>query len=487
MNNPFLKNTLGSKETAQQVAQRAQEFVPAYQRFLEKHGLKAGEPFERLPQLDKESYILAYPFEELLATDEQEILAIYSSSGSSGNPFYWPTLKSNSRFIPAGVRSFLEERFAIHQKKTLAIVGLSLGSWAGGEYLSWAMKTMALDAPYPFGVFCPGNHHDEIIKMISQLNSLVDQIVLFMVPSAIAHLHLKATQLKQTLPLDKLKYVVLGEPFPENLRASLQSRAGIEENSPFMFSLYGSSDTGGLGVESLATIALRRVLCRNKVLADALSIESPIPHFFHFNIPNTFLETVDEHLCVTRWQGIPLVRYILYDRVALYSWQELKKVILTSELLEPEDEPWAKILSSASEQLPDLIAVTGRADSCLLLNGINLTEYMLDEAVKCQELQSILTGLYRAKIAYQEARQYLAFDLEIEQEVSPDQGTVDKVYQLLVQSLGKVQPIFLNYWRNVYSAWDNDPTQRILQLNLLPWPTLSQATETSIKYRGIEN
>ena len=117
MNNPFLKNTLGSKETAQQVAQRAQECVPAYQRFLEKHGLKVVEPFERLPQSDKESYILAYPFEELLATDEQEILAIYSSSGSSGNPCYWPRLKSSSRFIPAGVRSLLEDYFAIHQKK----------------------------------------------------------------------------------------------------------------------------------------------------------------------------------------------------------------------------------------------------------------------------------------------------------------------------------------------------------------------------------
>jgi len=75
MNNPFLKNTLGSKETAQQVAQRAQEFVPAYQRLLEKHGLKAGEPFERLPQLDKESYILAYPFEELLATSVRGFLS----------------------------------------------------------------------------------------------------------------------------------------------------------------------------------------------------------------------------------------------------------------------------------------------------------------------------------------------------------------------------------------------------------------------------
>ncbi len=133
----------------------------------------------------------------------------------------------------------LEDWFGIDQKKTLAIVGLSLGSWIGGEYISWALKTMALDTPYPFWVFSPGNHHDEIITMVCQMNSLVDQIVLFLVPSAIAHLHLKASQSKQSLPFDKLRYVVTGEPFPESMRASFQRRAGVEENSPFMFSVYG--------------------------------------------------------------------------------------------------------------------------------------------------------------------------------------------------------------------------------------------------------
>ena len=179
------------------------------------------------------------------------------------------------------------------------------------------------------------------------------------------------------------------------------------------------------------------------------------------------------------------MRYILYDRVALYSWKELKQALVTSELLDSEDEPWVKILSATSDQLPDLVAVTGRADSCLILRGANLTEYMLDEAVKCKELHSILTGLYRARIVYEQDRQYLAFDLEIRSSVSPDEATINLVYHSLVQTLGRLEPYLLEAWKNNYSVWDSDPTQWVLRLNFLPWPSLSQATEKTIKHRGI--
>jgi phenylacetate-CoA ligase len=485
VNKEFLKTALGSKETAEQVAERAQRAVPAYKRFLEKHGLKGGEPFDLLPQMDKESYALAYRFAELLADDSEEIFTIFRSSGSSGNSFYWPQLKSASRSSPAALRAFLESAFAVHQKKTLAIVGLPLGGWIGGESFSWALKNMALDTPYPFWVFSPGNHPDEILKMVCKMEPLVDQIVVFIVPSAVAHLHLKAEQLKQSLPSKKLRYIVTGEPFPESSRASLQSRAGVEEDTPFMLSLYGSADTGPLGAESLASVALRKLLYRNNELANSLGIESPIPHFFHFLDPETYLENVGGHICVTRWQGIPLVRYILYDRVALYSWKELKQAILTSEVLDSGDAALVKILSDASDQLPDLVAVTGRADSCLILGGANLMEYMLDAAVKCEELHDILTGLYRARIVYEEDRQYLAFDLEIREGISPEEATNNRVYYALMQSLGRVQPIFLNFWQNIYSAWDSDPEKRILRLNFVPFPGLSQATETTLQQRGI--
>jgi hypothetical protein len=55
----------------------------------------------------------------------------------------------------------------------------------------------------------------------------------------------------------------------------------------------------------------------------------------------------------------------------------------------------------------------------------------------------------------------------------------------LVQALGREQPEFLDDWRNVYSTWDADPQRRILRLNCLPYPALSQRLEKDIKQRGI--
>ncbi|AFZ24435.1 hypothetical protein Cylst_2202 [Cylindrospermum stagnale PCC 7417] len=485
MNKAFLKNSLGSKETAEKLAQKAQQVVPAYKRYLETHDLKPGEPFENLPTSDKKSYALVYPYEDILVREPEEIFALFRSSGSSGNSFYWPQLKSTYRSAPVVGKKFFEDIFAIEQKKTLAIVGFNLGGWIGGESASWNLKNVALNAPYPFWVLCPGNDIDEIIKIICQLESSVEQIILLIVPSAIAHLHLRASQLKQSLPVKKLRYLVGGEPFPETLRIFFQNQAEVADNIPFMLSIYASADTGNLGFESLYSVAVRKLLCQNEALTGELGIEFPIPQFFHFAAPDTFLEIVNGNLCVTLWQGIPLVRYILYDRVSLYSWRELRQAILSSPHLNPQDEPWVKLLQSASEGLPDLIAITGRADRCLIIGAANLMEYMLDEAVKNEDLKDILTGLYRATIVYEENQQYLSFNLETIQDIDLDLEKIDLVYYSLVKTLGRLEPYFFEAYKNLYSIWDTDRKKRILRLNFVSWPSLSQTTKTSIKQRGI--
>ncbi|MEO0843505.1 MAG: hypothetical protein AAF063_32120 [Cyanobacteria bacterium J06643_5] len=486
MNNAFVRNFLGSKQLASEVAQRVQKSVPAYQNFLQKQQVNIEDVFENLPPLDKETYALAYPWKELLADNYDECFCINRSSGSSGKPFYWPQMKSENRSSPVGFKNFLEGAFAIHRKKTLAILGYSLGSWVGGDALSWVLKSMAIDTTYPFMVFSPGSNLDEIIEMISTMESLVEQIIVFIVPSAIPYLHLKASELQISLPLDKIRYMVGSEPFPESLRASLQKRSGLGDEVSFMYSIYGSADTGTLGIESQATVTLRKILYRNQNLATKLGFESPIPHFFHFSSKDIFLETIHGHLCVTRWQGIPLVRYIVYDKVSLYSWKELKQAVLNSEYLDSENnQALIEILSNTNDQLPDLIAVTGRADKSVILSGNNFTEYMLDAAIKSEELDDILTGLYQAQEICEEDRQYLAIDLEIRQNISPDRSLIDRVYYFLIQSLGQLQPSFLNYWQDIYSNWDNDLQKRILKLNFVPWPTLSEKAKTSIKQRGI--
>ncbi len=485
MKEKILKAVLGSKQGAEAVVYRAKNSVPAYKKFLQQQNILDVKAFEELPVTDKGSYILSFPFEDLLFDDFGEISTIESSSGSSGSPFYWPTLKSHDLSAPTIVRSLLEDWFDISRKKTLAIVGMSLGSSFGGEYTSWAMKTMALQTSYPFWVFSPGNRHDEIIKFIQQMKSLVDQIIIFMVPSAIGHLHFRAKEKNENLPLSKIRYVVTGEPFPESFRVTLRRSAGIGELDPFMFSIYGSADTSSFGVESRSTVSLRRLLHQNPDLSKELGIDLPIPLFFHVTDPELYLERVNGQLCVTRWQAIPLVRYLLHDDVELMDWKELKKAIVTSETLKSEDKPLKRTLLSSSDYLPDILAVRGRADSALILNGSNLTESMIDDAVKCEELQELLTGLYRASIVFEKERQYLLFDLEIKQGVFSAKKEVDRIYTVLMKRLASVQPEFQEDWQNIYRIWDDDPSKRILKITLLPWPALSRTTETQIKQRGL--
>jgi len=481
----FSKKSIGAMESAKRCLRKAAAEVKAYQQFLRDRQAGESRELHAFPLTDKQCYLMRYPFADLLAGEWEETFAVFSSSGSSGHPFYWPQLKSAHRASSARLRHFLEAVFAVHERRTLAIVGLALGSWIGGDHFSWVLKDMAIEVPYGFAVFSPGNRHAEIIEIIRQAECFVDQIILFVCPSAIGHLRLLAEEEGQALPLSKLRYIVLGEPFPENLRSSLEHSAGLTPSASVMFSIYGSADTGVLGFESPASVLLRKLCQQQQGVAEALGVPSTIPTFFHLADPEAFLEEVDGELCVTKWQGIPLLRYNLHDRVQLFEWKAICEALgqIGSPSLPPELS--RTFLSAALAELPDLLAILGRADRCLILCGTNLTEYMLDEAVRAPELQPYLTGLYRARIGFARERQHLELLLEFKGGIQVSEQTLDEVYRRLVVTLGRAQPEFADDWNNVYSRWDDDPAHRILQLQGVSWPTLSHETESSIKQRGI--
>jgi phenylacetate-CoA ligase len=200
-------------------------------------------------------------------------------------------------------------------------VGLALGSWIGGDFFSWLLKSVAINAPYPLAMFSPGNKHDEIIAMLHSAERFVDQFILVCCPSAIGHLVLRSKENDWPLPLHKMRYLVIGEAFPETLREELQIKAS--EGDTLMFSVYGSADTGLLGFESPASVILRKICIADPLVGEDLGLGRVTPHFFHHADPDTYLESIDNELCVTKWQGIPLVRYNLHDSVRLYYWQDI--------------------------------------------------------------------------------------------------------------------------------------------------------------------
>jgi phenylacetate-CoA ligase len=316
--------------------------------------------------------------------------------------------------------------------------------------------------------------------MIQAVDPFVDQVVLFVCPSAIGHLRLLAEQSGKPLPLEKIRYVVIGEPFPESIRLGLRTESLASEGDPVIVSVFGSADTGVLGVESSASAMVRGWCEHDHALAVELGFGGVVPHLFHAADPSAFLETVRGELHVTKWQGVPLVRYNLHDAARLLSWRE---VVARASRKPNGHMTAARHLLKESENLPDIMAITGRADSCLMLCGTNLTEAMLDAAVRSPALAAWLTGNYRARVLHEGRHQQLEFVLECRAGIPPSAATENEIYSRLITALGNAQPEFHDDWENIYRRWDDDPALRVLALKTVAWPALAESA--TIKQRGI--
>src|SRR5262249_21409371 len=148
-----------------------------------------------------------------------------ASGDGRGGGFFWPRLRSEDAKAEPHIHSTLIQAFQLDKNKTLAIVALSLGSWAGGEQFAFTFNTLALTSQLPLVVFSPGNQHGEIIEIIEKCHYGFDQIVIALCPSAIFYLEQLAQERKMALPLHKISFFAAGEPFPENLRIDLQRKA----------------------------------------------------------------------------------------------------------------------------------------------------------------------------------------------------------------------------------------------------------------------
>lgn len=368
----------------------------------------------------------------------------------------------------------------------MAIVAAALGSWIGGDYLSWILKSIAIKARYPFCVFAPGKQPDEIVEAITSNTLGVEQFILFLCPSDIPHLYFGAEAIGKVIPSVQLRYVVTAEPVPESVRMSLQEKAGVPQSQSFMLSIYGSTDTGVLGVESAGSVAIRKLLTLNDRLAGQFGFASPIPHLFHSFAPDVYLEVIERELCVTKWQGIPIVRYNLRDCVSLYRWHAVRRAIVESKVISPEQEPYREVVRTTSRFYGDLIAVHGRTDRCIILGGSNLTEPILDEAVRSPSLQHILTGQYRAQVVYRGDQQFLELQLEQKPGVAVDSAAAQFVYCALIEKLGQLQPEFERDWETVYQHRNMDPDRRVIQIKWHEWPAISVPSANVAKQASLK-
>src|SRR3989344_1158590 len=133
--------------------------VPAYRDFLRKAGVPALKiktigDFAEVPTIDKQNYLRQYPLQSLCwdGKFKNKRWVVSSTSGSTGEPFYFPREELQDQQQAATADLYLRTNFQIHKRSTLYIDAFPMGAWIGGEFTYEAVRLVAKRGKYPLSI-----------------------------------------------------------------------------------------------------------------------------------------------------------------------------------------------------------------------------------------------------------------------------------------------------------------------------------------------
>lgn len=309
------------------------ERVPAYKDFLktqkfDPQQVKSIRDFASIPVIDKDNYLRKYSRDQLSWDGKfsDGSWVISTTSGSTGQPFYFPRTNLQDDYYAVTAELYLRENFRIQDRTTLYIDAFAMGAWIGGLFTYEAIKRIA-DKGYRLSIITPGIHKEEILNAVVNLGDEFDQVIIGCYPPMMKDvLDLGAEQ-----GIDWSKYnlglIFSAEGFGEKFRDHVHSTAGAQDIYRGSLNHYGTVDQGTHGHETPTSIFIRRYAVDNPELFHALfgpgrkqpTLVQYMPELFYF-------EERDGGLICSSYSGIPLVRYDLKDRGGILKSNQIDKL-----------------------------------------------------------------------------------------------------------------------------------------------------------------
>ena len=306
--------------------------VPAYKAFLTEQGIsyssiQSFEDFAKLPLITKQNYHSRYPLADLCYNGELTLCdAIAVSSGSTGKPTFWPRFFTDELQIATRFEQIFHDSFHADTRPTLAVICFTLGTWVGGMYTTNCCRYLASKG-YPVTVVTPGNNKDEIFRVVQELGTAFEQVVLLGYPPFLKDVIDSGIARGVEWQRYQIKLVMAGEVFSEEWRSLVGERVSSKNPCYDSASLYGTADAGVLGNETPLSICIRRFLAEHPDAARALFGESRLPTLVQYDPLSRFFEVQDGTLLFSGDNGIPLVRYHISDNGGLISYEEMLKFL----------------------------------------------------------------------------------------------------------------------------------------------------------------
>ncbi len=399
--------------------------VPAYKDFLHAHRIKPADittihDFQRLPLLNKTNYLRKYPMEMLCwdGSYGKGQWVISSTSGSLGEPFYFPREHDQDLQYAITAELYLRNQFAIDRKKTLYVVAFPMGAWIGGVFTYEALKIIAGNG-YDISVITPGIHKQEVINAVKQLAGSFDQVIIGAYAPFLKDILDDGAAQGIDWPRHKMGFVFSAEAFTEKFRDYII--AMTQPDNPLLFSLnhYGTVDMGTMAHETPESILIRRQLVDDGKLKLLFPESRRQPTFTQYDPELFYFEEEGQNLICSAYSGIPLVRYDLKDYGGIMTRQQVHETLRAGGF-NPDDMLRDAGIADKVWNLPFLY-IYERNDFSVSYYAFTIYPDMVRRALQAEEFEKVLTGKFTMYVDYDASgRQRLNVHVEMKRSVEAD-------------------------------------------------------------------
>lgn len=418
--------------------------VPAYKAFLAANNIipasiQTYADFQNLPLINKENYLQLHSLTDLCRHGQLSMCdAIAVSSGSTGLPTFWPRFITDELQVATRFEQIFKDSFDADKKTTLAVICFTLGTWVGGMYTTNCCRILASKG-YPITVVTPSNNQAEIFRVVTELGSMYEQVVLLGYPPFLKDVIDNGIRQGMAWQKYAIKLVMAGEVFSEEWRALVGERVGAKNICYDSASLYGTADAGVLGNETPISICIRRFLANHPDAALELFGESRLPTLVQYDPLNRFFETIDGTLFFSGDNGIPLLRYHIADTGGLITYEAMQEFLAKWGF-----NPLAE-LPSKGHHLP-FVYVFGRSNFTVSYFGANIYPENVTVGLEQGEIKEWVTGKFVLQaLEDKDKNRFLSIVVELAPGVEASIEKANAIALVIKAQLLRLNSEFANY------------------------------------------
>ncbi len=428
--------------------------VPAYKDFLKKNKINPKKivtpgDLTKLPVTNKENYLQSYPLEALCwgGKFKDGSWMISSTSGSTGQPFYFPRSHLKDKEFQMTAELAFREYYQIHKKSTLFLDCFALGVWIGGMFMYQTVRNLMNTGDYALSIITPGADRSETLKAIRRLAPQFDQVILGGYGPLVKDLIDDGIHEGIDWNQYNMKYFFAAEGFTEGFRDYLHNYGGAKNVFTGTLNHYGTADLGTMAHETPLSILIRSLVVQNKkMFTSVFSQAHRLPTLAQFIPELFFFEQHEGRLLCSGLGGLPLMHYDLKDR---------GEVVTFEEMITRCKEGGIDILREARKEKLDttiwklpFVYLYERDDFTVSIYSVNIYPESIRRALEVSRLEKSLTGKFTMSTEFNDQQnQVLQIVTELKTGVKENATLMNHTLQSVIATLNQEN----SEWRDFYA------------------------------------